>query len=58
VKDALTNNCEATPSVILQNLNSSHKYNLIHYFQFQLKMIKGSVSHSSNPSLTKLKEAA
>lgn len=58
VKDALTNNCEATPSIILQRLNSSHKYNLIHYFQFQLKMIKGSAPHSSHPSLAKLKEAA
>lgn len=58
VKDALTNNCEATPSIILQKLNSSHTYNLIHYFQFQLKMIKDSAPHSSHPSLTKLKEAA
>lgn len=58
VKDALTNNCEATPSMVLQRLNSSHRYNLIHYFQFQLKLIKGSVPHSSRGSLNKLKEAA
>lgn len=58
VKDALTNNCEATPSIILQRLTSSHKYNLIHYFQFQLKLIKGSIPHTPGPSISKLKEAA
>ena len=58
VKDALTNNCDATPSMILQRLTSSRKYNLIHYFQFQLKLIKGSVPHNQGPSMSKLKEAA
>ncbi len=58
VKDAFTNNCEATPAMILQRLNSSRKYNLIHYFQFQLKLIKGTVSQQTGPSISKLKEAA
>ncbi|HUZ60258.1 MAG TPA: glycosyltransferase family 2 protein [Hanamia sp.] len=58
MKDAFTNNCEATPAIILQRLASSGKFNLIHYFQFRLKLIKGSVSHPSSPTLAKLKEAA
>ena len=58
VKDALTNNCDATPSKILQRLTSSRKYNLIHYFQFQLKLIKGSLPHTPGSSISKLKEAA
>lgn len=58
MKDAFTNNCEATPTVILQRLRFAERYNLIHYFQFQWKLIRGSVSSSSERPITKLKEAA
>ncbi|MEO6838840.1 MAG: glycosyltransferase family 2 protein [Ginsengibacter sp.] len=58
IKDAFTNNYDATPTIILQRLTSSRKYKLIHYFQFQLKLMKGLTSHPSNQSLNKFKEAA
>lgn len=58
IKDAFTNNYEATPTIILQRLTSSRKYKLIHYFQFQLKLMKGLTSDPSNQTLNKFKEAA
>lgn len=58
VKDAFTNNCEATPALILQRLRFAERYNMIHYLQFQLKSIKSSVARSSGHTITKLKEAA
>jgi len=56
VKDAFTNNCDATPSIILQRLAAPGKHNLMHYFQ--LKFIKGFVNQTSGRSIGKLKEAA
>lgn len=57
-KDAFTNNCEVTPPVILQRLGTTDKHTFIHFFQLQLKLIKGSVSQPSAQSITKFKEAA
>jgi rhamnopyranosyl-N-acetylglucosaminyl-diphospho-decaprenol beta-1,3/1,4-galactofuranosyltransferase len=56
--DAFTNNCEATPALILQRLSSQNKYNVFQYFHFPLKLIKGSVVQPSRASIAKLKEAA
>lgn len=58
VKDAFTNNCDVTPSIILQRLGTRDKYGFIHFFQFQLKLIKGSVSQPAGSPIAKLKEAA
>lgn len=57
IKDALTNNCEATPAMILQKLASRPRYDLIHYFQHQFKLTKGSVFSPATPTLRELKKA-
>ncbi|MEO9021692.1 MAG: glycosyltransferase family 2 protein [Ginsengibacter sp.] len=58
MKDALTNNCDATPPIILQRLSSSSNFHLIHYFQHQFKIIKGSIlQQSANTGLHELKKA-
>lgn len=58
MKDAFTNNCEATPSLILHRLTSSPKYDLIKYFQYGIKLLKGSAFQNTNSSLHELKKAA
>lgn len=57
MKDAFTKNCEVTPAIILQKLSSPAKYDLIRYFQYQFKLIKGSV-FPATPTLHELKKAA
>lgn len=57
-QDAFTNNCEATPALVLQRLRFAKRHNLLHYLQFQLKSIKGPVVQPSDHRITKFKEAA
>lgn len=57
MKDAFTNNCEATPAMILQKLASPHKYDFFYYFQHQFKLVKSSVFSPATPTLRELKKA-
>jgi rhamnopyranosyl-N-acetylglucosaminyl-diphospho-decaprenol beta-1,3/1,4-galactofuranosyltransferase len=57
VNDAFTNNCEATPSLILQKLSVSSEMNFIYFIQYQIASLRGVAFRSANPTLHKLKGA-
>lgn len=40
VKDAITNNCQATPALILQRLSNKKQHSLIYYFQLPFRSLK------------------
>jgi len=57
VKDALSNNCEATPALILQRLSIKKQHNLIYYFQLPFKLLRFPVYSSETNGLHELKKA-
>jgi len=57
VKDALSNNCEATPALILQRLSIKKQHNLIYYFQLPFKLLRFPVYNSETNGLHELKKA-
>lgn len=56
VKDAIINNCEATPSLILQRLSHKKQHGLIYYFQFPLRALNISFN-SDTQRMHELKKA-
>lgn len=57
IKDALSNNCEATPALILQRLSFKKQHNLIYYFQLPFKLLRFPVYSSERTGLHELKKA-
>jgi rhamnopyranosyl-N-acetylglucosaminyl-diphospho-decaprenol beta-1,3/1,4-galactofuranosyltransferase len=57
IKDALSNNCEATPALILQRLSIKKQHNLIYYFQLPFKLLRFPVFSSERTGLHELKKA-
>ncbi|HEV2832687.1 MAG TPA: hypothetical protein VGW31_11975, partial [Hanamia sp.] len=57
LRDALTGNLNTTPAIVLQKLSHKSKYNIIHYFQYQIKIFKGFMSQPASPSLQNLEKA-
>ncbi|MGN6267665.1 MAG: glycosyltransferase family 2 protein [Ginsengibacter sp.] len=56
IKDAFSNNCEATPALILQRLSEKKKHHSPHYFQLPYRKLRVAVYHSRN-GLHKLEKA-
>ncbi len=57
VKDALNNNCKATPALILQRLSVKKQHDLIYYFLLPFKSLKYTVFSSERQRLHELKKA-
>ena len=57
IKDALSNNCEATPALILQRLSIKKQHNIIYYFQLPFKLLRFPVYSSERTGLHELKKA-
>lgn len=56
VKDAITNNCQATPALILQRLSNKKQHSLIYYFQLPFRSLKISFA-SERQRMHELKNA-
>lgn len=57
VRHAFTNNCKATPVLILQKLSAPSRLNPIHYFQQQFKQAKNITFNSQGATLREFKKA-
>ena len=57
VIDALKNNCEATPSLILQRLSAKRQYDLNNYFQLPFKAFRFHTFTSERQKLQELEKA-
>ncbi len=57
VKDALRNNCEATPALILERLSGKKQHNFTRYLQLSFKFLKLPVFSSERNRLHELKKA-
>jgi GT2 family glycosyltransferase len=55
---ALTNNCKATPAMVLQRLSlSNNNYSIINYFQYQIKLFKIFMPQTASTPLPHWKKA-
>jgi len=48
IKDAFSNNCEATPTLILQRLSEKKKHHFSHNFQLPYRRPKVALYHSGS----------
>jgi rhamnopyranosyl-N-acetylglucosaminyl-diphospho-decaprenol beta-1,3/1,4-galactofuranosyltransferase len=55
--DALTNNCKATPSFILQRISTSSPYRSGNYWFYQIRSVRGIFSQLISSNVGKLKKA-
>ncbi|HXS58714.1 MAG TPA: glycosyltransferase family 2 protein [Hanamia sp.] len=57
VRHAFTNNCKATPGLILQKLSARSQFNPIHYFQQQFKQARNITFNSQGATLREFEKA-
>jgi ABC-type molybdate transport system substrate-binding protein len=57
VSHAFTNNCNATPGMILQRLSAPSLLNPLHYFQQQFKQAKNITFNPQGATLRQFKKA-